>query len=98
MRDLSVLANLNIALIQTSLAWHDRKANLEHFESLLEQVAAQRVDLDQGNLQLLERGFDNLHGLVARVGAHRSAPMPTELIAEFESRAHPQTPGAAAPA
>ena len=56
-------------------------------ESLLEQVAAQRVDLDQGNLQLLERGFDNLHGLVARVGAHRTAPMPTELIAEFESRA-----------
>ncbi len=59
-------------------------------ESLLEQVAAQRMDLDGENIRLLERGFDGLHGLVARVGAHRKAPMPTELIAEFETRAHPQ--------
>ena len=63
-------------------------------ESLLEQVAAQRVDLDQGNLQLLERGFDSLHGLVARVGAHRTAPMPSELIAEFEARARGETAAA----
>lgn len=38
MRDLSALPNLTVALIQTSLAWHDRQANLEHFESLLEQA------------------------------------------------------------
>jgi len=38
MRDLSALPNLNIALVQTSLAWHDRQANLEHFELLLEQA------------------------------------------------------------
>jgi omega-amidase len=38
MRDLSRLPNLNIALIQTSLFWHDREANLEHFEQLLGQV------------------------------------------------------------
>ena len=38
MRDLSALPNLNVALIQTSLAWHDRQANLEHFEPLLEQA------------------------------------------------------------
>jgi len=38
MRDLSALPNLNIALIQTTLAWHDRQANLEHFEPLLEQA------------------------------------------------------------
>jgi chemosensory pili system protein ChpA (sensor histidine kinase/response regulator) len=57
-------------------------------ESLLEQVAAQRIELDRDNVQLLERGFDGLHGLVAKVGAHRKAPMPTELIAEFEQRAH----------
>jgi chemosensory pili system protein ChpA (sensor histidine kinase/response regulator) len=63
-------------------------------ESLLEQVAAQRVDLDRDNVQLLERGFDGLHGLVAKVGAHRKAPMPVDLIAEFEQRAHPgQQPG-----
>lgn len=38
MRDLSALPNLNVALIQTSLVWHDRQANLEHFELLLEQA------------------------------------------------------------
>jgi predicted amidohydrolase len=38
MRDLSALPNLNVALIQTTLAWHDRQANLEHFEPLLEQA------------------------------------------------------------
>ena len=43
MRDLSALPDLNLALIQTSLAWHDRQANLEHFEHLLEQ--AQGADL-----------------------------------------------------
>lgn len=64
-------------------------------ESLLEQVAAQRVDLDGDSVRLLERGFDSLHGLVTRVGAHRKAPMPTDLIAEFEQRAHPQAAVAA---
>ena len=43
MRDLSALPDLNIALVQTSLVWHDRQANLEHFELLLEQ--AQGADL-----------------------------------------------------
>ncbi|HEY5972615.1 MAG TPA: Hpt domain-containing protein, partial [Pseudoxanthomonas sp.] len=58
-------------------------------ESLLEQVAAHRIELDRDGVSLLERGFDGLHGLVARVGAHRKAPMPDELIAEFERRARP---------
>lgn len=64
-------------------------------ESLLEQVAAQRVDLDGDSVRLLERGFDGLHGLVTKVGAHRKAPMPTDLIAEFERRAYPQAAVAA---
>ena len=64
-------------------------------ESLLEQVAAQRIDLDDDSVRLLERGFDSLHGLVTKVGAHRKAPMPTDLIAEFEQRAHPQAAMAA---
>ena len=64
-------------------------------ESLLEQVAAQRVDLDGDSVRLLERGFDGLHGLVTRVGAHRKAPMPTDLIAEFEQRAYPKAAAAA---
>ncbi len=29
---------LRIALVQTQLAWHDREANLEHFDALLEQA------------------------------------------------------------
>ena len=56
-------------------------------ESLLEQVAANRLQLDRDHLHLLERGFDGLHGLVKRVGAHRQAPMPDGLIADFEGRA-----------
>ena len=38
MRDLSTLPNLRVALVQTTLAWHDREANYAHFEVLLEQV------------------------------------------------------------
>lgn len=33
------MPDLNIALVQTSLVWHDRQANLEHFELLLEQAS-----------------------------------------------------------
>lgn len=43
MRDLSALPSLDIALIQTTLAWHDPQANLEHFQALLDQ--AQSADL-----------------------------------------------------
>ncbi|AXA55557.1 amidohydrolase [Pseudomonas thivervalensis] len=38
MRDLSALPDLDIALVQTTLAWHDREANLEHFDALLKQA------------------------------------------------------------
>ncbi|MGO1271667.1 MAG: nitrilase-related carbon-nitrogen hydrolase, partial [Pseudomonas helleri] len=38
MRDLSGLPDLTLALVQTTLAWHDRQANFEHFEELLEQA------------------------------------------------------------
>ncbi|MCF5632869.1 amidohydrolase, partial [Pseudomonas syringae] len=38
MRDISQLPNLNVALVQTTLAWHDREANLEHFGQLLDQA------------------------------------------------------------
>jgi omega-amidase len=43
MRDLSQLPDLDVALVQTELAWHDPKANHAHFEQLLEQ--AQGADL-----------------------------------------------------
>ncbi|MFJ4141516.1 amidohydrolase [Pseudomonas sp. NPDC089734] len=38
MRDLSPLPDLKLALIQTTLVWHDRQANLDHFSTLLGQV------------------------------------------------------------
>ncbi|RYE63644.1 MAG: amidohydrolase, partial [Oxalobacteraceae bacterium] len=38
MRDLSTLPNLNIALVQTTLVWHDASANHAHFEELLAQA------------------------------------------------------------
>jgi len=43
MRDLSTLPDLRLALVQTTLAWHDREANFAHFDVLLEQVG--EVDL-----------------------------------------------------
>ena len=38
MRDLSGLPDLTLALVQTTLVWHDRQANFERFEELLEQA------------------------------------------------------------
>lgn len=43
MRDLSGLPDLTVALVQTTLAWHDRQANFDHFDDLL--VQAQGADL-----------------------------------------------------
>ena len=39
MRDISQLPNLNVAVVQTALVWHDRQANLEHFDLLLDSLA-----------------------------------------------------------
>jgi predicted amidohydrolase len=38
MRDLSGLADLDLALIQSELAWHDPLANRAHFQALFEQA------------------------------------------------------------
>lgn len=38
MRDLSQLADLKLALVQTTLVWHDAKANRERFDALLESA------------------------------------------------------------
>ena len=43
MRDLSSLPDLRVGLVQTSLAWHDPDANLEHFETVLSSL--EPVDL-----------------------------------------------------
>ncbi|WJI16975.1 Hpt domain-containing protein [Pseudoxanthomonas winnipegensis] len=70
-------------------------------ESLLEQVAEHRTDVDRGVIGLLERGFDALHGMLGRTAAYRVvAPQPA-LVAEFDARARGEVTtdeGAAAPA
>ena len=38
MRDLTGLPDLTVALVQTTLVWHDREANFAHFDELLEQA------------------------------------------------------------
>ncbi len=55
-------------------------------ESLLEAVAASRTEIGRGDVQLLERGFDRLHQLLIRTGAHRAVQMPVDLIEAFEAR------------
>ncbi|WP_242165645.1 response regulator [Lysobacter sp. M15] len=63
-------------------------------ESLLELVAEQKLELGRGDIPLLERGFDRLHGMVTRVGARRAIGMPEGLIAEFAARVRGETVGA----
>ncbi|WP_369937000.1 Hpt domain-containing protein [Xanthomonas tesorieronis] len=57
-------------------------------ESLLEAVAANRTELDRGDVQLLERGFDRLHQLLTLTGNHRAVAMPIDLIGRFDARTH----------
>ncbi|WP_068830317.1 Hpt domain-containing protein [Xanthomonas cerealis] len=57
-------------------------------ESLLEAVAANRTELDRGDVQLLERGFDRLHQLLTLTGNHRALAMPADLISRFDARTH----------
>ncbi|HQY49035.1 MAG TPA: response regulator, partial [Thermomonas sp.] len=56
-------------------------------ESLLEAAAAQKVELGEAGVSLLERGFDRLHGMITRVAARRAVGMPEALIEEFTARA-----------
>jgi len=56
-------------------------------ESMLESIAGQRTELDRRAIQLLERGFDTLHGQLARVTARRAVTIPDGMIAEFNARA-----------
>jgi chemosensory pili system protein ChpA (sensor histidine kinase/response regulator) len=56
-------------------------------ESLLEAAAAQKVELGEAGVSLLERGFDRLHGMITRIAARRAVGMPEALIEEFTARA-----------
>jgi chemosensory pili system protein ChpA (sensor histidine kinase/response regulator) len=56
-------------------------------ESLLESVAEGRQDLDATGVVVLERGFDRLHGMVARIGQRKAIALPAGLIAQVEALA-----------
>ena len=67
-------------------------------ESLLEAVAAQKVDFGTDGVPLLERGFDRLHGMITRIAARRALGMPEALIEEFNARAEQRPVAVAVPA
>lgn len=67
-------------------------------ESLLEAVAAGRTEIERRDVQLLERGFDRLHQLLTRTGAHRVVEPAQDLVEAFEVRTSINTAAAAAPA
>jgi len=67
-------------------------------ESLLEAAAAQKVELGEAGVSLLERGFDRLHGMITRVAARRAVGMPEALIEEFAARAENRAVAAPEPA
>ncbi|WP_369040569.1 Hpt domain-containing protein [Stenotrophomonas maltophilia] len=55
-------------------------------ESLLEAVAAGRIEIERRDVQLLERGFDRLHQLLTRTGDHRVVEPAQDLVDAFETR------------
>jgi chemosensory pili system protein ChpA (sensor histidine kinase/response regulator) len=62
-------------------------------ESLLEQIAEHRADVDRGVIGLLERGFDVLHGMLARTAVYHMPIARPELVAEFDARARGELVG-----
>ncbi|WP_461294615.1 Hpt domain-containing protein [Stenotrophomonas maltophilia] len=67
-------------------------------ESLLEAVAAGRTEIERRDVQLLERGFDRLHQLLTRTGAHRVVEPAQDLVEAFEARTTTNTAALAAAA
>src|SRR5690606_14954383 len=54
-------------------------------ESLLEAVAEGKRELHADALEVLERAFDRLHGMVTRVGERHALAMPQTLVACVEA-------------
>ena len=59
-------------------------------ESLLEAVAAGRTSIGHADVQLLERGFDRLHQMLTRTGAHRGVESADDLVGAFDARTRGQ--------
>jgi chemosensory pili system protein ChpA (sensor histidine kinase/response regulator) len=74
------------------MAGIDAISDLGHaIESLLEQIAEHRAEVDRGVIVLLERGFDVLHGMLARTATYHLATPQPGLVAEFDARARGRT-------
>ncbi len=56
-------------------------------ESVLEGAAELRLELGAPGLGILERGFDRLHGMLARIQQRQAVGLPEHLIAEFNALA-----------
>jgi len=54
-------------------------------ESLIEAVVGERTTLDRNGVEALERGFDRLHRMVARVAKRQAVGVPVKMIARFEA-------------
>ncbi len=61
-------------------------------ESLLEAVAHGSRDLGTFGIEVLERGFDRLHQMVARVGQRQAIQPPTYLLETVEYLLHGELP------
>ncbi len=60
--------------------------DLSHvMESLLEAAVADRLALGRPAVELLERGFDRLHRMVARVARRQAVGIPQQTIERFEA-------------
>jgi chemosensory pili system protein ChpA (sensor histidine kinase/response regulator) len=60
--------------------------DLSHaMESLLEAAVADRLTLGRPAVELLERGFDRLHRMVARVARRQAVGIPQQTIERFEA-------------
>ena len=67
-------------------------------ESVLEASAENRIEIDTDSVGALERGFDRLHGMLARIQQRQAVALPSLMIAEFTALAHGRPFQAAAPA
>ena len=67
-------------------------------ESVLEASAENRIEIDTDSVGALERGFDRLHGMLARIQQRQAVALPSLMIAEFTALAHGRPFQVAAPA
>jgi chemosensory pili system protein ChpA (sensor histidine kinase/response regulator) len=67
-------------------------------ESVLEASAEFRLELGAQGLGILERGFDRLHGMLARIQQRQAVGLPEHLITEFNALARGEIMPASEPA